>query len=227
MESSALGIDLGDFVDVASFDRVSVQAWTALPDQGHRQAFGVGWNGMAYRALGASLCVAPFRQLFADEPAAHALVRYQQDDLLFRFVTNASAAVDCAVYAAHVAALGFGGDAVSTTKLSDKRASMMKRITDVPRTAKLADVIKTELDSPASKSLIVSRDVMLHRGRMPRNHFVGGPFDGQITVSHNPKASPPEWQNTVVFDAKRLDPWIEWLPQFIEACTRELTAVLG
>jgi hypothetical protein len=226
MKSNALGIDLGDFIDVASFDRVSVQAWTALPDQGHRQAFSVGWNGMAYRALGASLSVAPFRQLFADEPAAHALVRYQQDDFLFRFVTSASAAVDNAVYAAHVAALGFGGDAVSTTKLSDKRASMMKRISDVPQTARLADVIEAELDSPAWKSLALSRDVMLHRGRMPRNHFAGGNFDGQMTIAQNPKASPPDWQNTVVFDAKRLDSWVEWLPQFIEACTRELTAVL-
>jgi hypothetical protein len=209
--SGALGIALGRFLEGATFDAISQLAWQKLPDRGHRELFAMGWNGLGKGALAAHRHSRAFDRLFADEPAASPEQRFRQDDEWFSFVTNASAASEALIFSSYVLARAYDENPITESNLRNRLGGMLDAIEGVRQTELLGAFVRAAREDSEGESLIAFRDVFLHRGRLGRNHWVGGAHDGRITVARNPKGIPSAWQPDRYLEASGLEVWGDWL----------------
>ena len=210
------------------YDNVAALIWaefsSASGQSEHAVASSEGWAGVGYRARAASEHRKAFRPLFELEPASTMQKRYLQDKHFFGFVSNAAAAAENLVYSVYVLALGINGEVLTDKSLKASRSVMLTKIRAVNRLHGLGDSLQGSFDG--SIPLFEMRDTLLHRGRPPRNHFVGGPFHGKMTVAANPKASPTEWANTEVFDGLSCDAPAQWLAKLVRESITHLERVL-
>jgi hypothetical protein len=230
LESKGLGVHLGPLIAVERYDRVAEAIWRRFPApaQGASEyavAASIGWTGLGYRARGAGEHKEAFSQLFQLEPAAPQEQRYQQDSHFFGFVTNAAAAAESLVFAVHALALGIGGQELTEQLLKRQRGEMVRTIQAVKQLEGLGRSLQLSLDM--ALPLFEMRDVLLHRGRLPRNHFVGGEFDSKMTLASNPKAVPEEWEDTFVFGAESCDANAAWLGDLVSDSMTHLEVALG
>ena len=218
VESKSLGVCLGPFIPIEPYDKVAAAIWARFPSMSsnaspHAVAASVGWTGLGYRARSASEHKTAFSSLFDLEPAATPEQRYQQDNHFFGFVTNIAAAAESLVFSVHAVALGIDGQELTDQLLKRQRGAMVSAVCRVDQLKDLGSSLQKSLD--LATSLFDMRDMLLHRGRPPRNHFVGGEYDGKITLATNPKASPEKWTNRFVFDAGSCEPDARWLNTLI------------
>jgi hypothetical protein len=216
--SGVLGASLGPLVETAAYDTVLLRAEGVLPDPVHRKPFSTGWTGLGYRAFGAAEHIAAFRGLFGNEPAASPEERRQQDGHFFGFVTNASAAAENLLYAAHVLAWGFENQPPTEAALRAQRNQILPKLEGTPATAALGRGLRAKLDEDVATELFAMRDFVVHRGRLARHHTVQlglGNDKGRVTIARNPKDLPSAWVNDFDFTAAAMDPWEAWLRDFI------------
>ena len=213
--SNALGIPLGRFIDVESFDGICKLGWERLPNRGHRELFGMGWNGVGKGARAAELHADAYDRLFSNEPAASAEERFRQDDELFGFVTNAMAASEALVFSSFILARAYDNKPLKEADLKTLLGGMLEDINAVPQTEVLGGFLGSARADDHGRSLIEFRDVLLHRGRPSRHHWVGGRHHGRITVASNPKGIPSSWQPDTYLESGGLGSWGDWLDQYV------------
>lgn len=223
--SAVLGVSVGPLLEAPAYDSIFKAAFEALSEGDHRQAFCVGWTGMGYRARAASDSVQRFRTMFGNEPAASSEERRQQEDSFFGFLTNGTAAAENLFYAVYVLALGLEGVPVSAVKLSAKRKDMASRITG--RLGEVGSYLLVKGEESSAVEMFAMRDVVLHRGRLARNHYVGGPNDGHVTVAANPKELPTVWKNEFRLSSTFLDQWESWLKELLVESSRKMSQLLS
>ena len=175
----------------------------------------MGLNGLGVRARAADCHALAFDLLFVNEPAANPEERFQQDDKLFGFVTNAMAASEAIVFSSFIVARAYDSDPLEEAQLKTPLKGMLCRIASLPETQLLGTFLKAARAEKVGDSLIELRDVLLHRGRLPRHHWVGGRHDRKITVAENPKGIPSSWRPDRYLDAGGLSAWCDWLDRYI------------
>jgi len=229
LESTGLGVPLGPWIPIGRYDRLREAIRNRLPaPPGHFEhavAASVGWSGLGYRARSASEHKEAFSQLFQVEPAASHEQRYQQDSHFFGFIVNATAAAESLVYAIHAVALGVDGVPLTDGLLKRTRHEMINAIQAVPQFEVLGRCLKALMK--VAVPLFEMRDTVLHRGRLPRNHFVGGEYHGKMTLARNPKSAPEKWENNFVFGIDSCDAYAAWLAGFISEMVAHMEQALG
>jgi hypothetical protein len=223
--SSVLGASLGAWLDPALFDLVAKSSWDRI-SRPAATVFNQGWSGFGYRMRAAAEDANAYPRWFQDEPAASGEDRYQQERHAFGFFANACSASECLLYAVHGAALGFSNTPPSVKNLRRGRLEMIAAIEAVSALTALGSFLRAEFASAACTSMFETRDVFVHRGRSPRNHFAGGPHDGKITVARNPKSAPQDWENTLEISKDFLHPSSSWLVDFTAKSVDQLSRAL-
>ena len=214
--STTLCIPLGRYIPLPEYDELNKMAWSAHLSATDARAFGQGWLGMAQRALGASKHYDAFAVAIKNGTNASHLESYEQDEHFFGFVTNATAAAENLIYAALALSYGLKGATPTAKELRVNRDDALKAVIRSSVLAEFGLQLEKQVDDEIARTLFEMRDVVLHRGRPPRNQYVGGPYSGKATVASNPKAPSEEWDNDFVFDVSCLDAWADWLRRTID-----------
>jgi hypothetical protein len=213
--SNSIGIALGRFIDLAQYDEIARLANERLPSDDYKKSFGAAWNGLGYRARGADEHSSSYGELWSTEPATTHETRLYQEREFFAAVTNISSAAEAFSFAAHVLAMAYAREPLTKANLKRVWPAMLVRIQNQPETAPIGKFIAKEYADTASVSLEEIRDFLIHRGGLPRSHWVGGPHHGTATVASNPKAAPADWMPDLTLNAQTLAPWTVWLKQYL------------
>ncbi|MGJ7495571.1 hypothetical protein ACSFA8_10870 [Variovorax sp. RT4R15] len=226
--SASLGVPLGALVDLELYDRVAALSWKALPDINHAKLFGVGWTGLGYRARAAGDRWSAFQEAFPRPETSE--THYMQEVTLFDFVANACAAVETIVFSSFIVARSSLSADIADSELRAGQRQMVDTVARTPATLSLGRFLSDERNHSAREKLFELRDVLLHRGRVPRYIWVsiGGPGDddGRTTFPANPKSAPQLWRADWRFNAAALDPIATWLRDHIGTASRHLVDVL-
>jgi hypothetical protein len=157
-----------------------------------------GWenahNAIATRFRAAALADEKFAESFLD-----AGQRYTQEESLFAFFFNAVSCVECFLYGLHhIGNLVAPNDfpIATDTDLRDiRRGKVMERFTRVFPNDSLTKLIESVVSDDQFCRMLEFRDVLTHRGSIPRQHHVVVPVSGArqkpaaVFVSAKPKSA--------------------------------------
>lgn len=226
--SVALGVDLGSLIDVALHDAVCLRS-SALMMPSHRDhylLFGSGWNGVAIRMKAAGRHAEEFKRLFSAEAASSTEERFEQDARFFDCIANATAAAENAVFAAYLLSVFPMVPQPMEKALKQPRDQMVEQVSKGGATGALGRFLRNSFIAPEAARLYEVRDYLLHRGRPPRTHFLGGEFHGKATIARNLKAHSSQWQNDLVLDSDTLNTVLRWLTQHCEGAAKLMLQVM-
>lgn len=226
--SAALAVTLGPLIDVTLHDAVTMRAAKLIAEKhrDHYLMFGSAWNGVGTRLKAAAIHGAAYRLLFEQEPASPHDVRFEQDMRLFDGIANAAAAAENALLASYLLAVFPAVPEPADRALRQSRADFCKRVTEVERTEALGMALTASFEEEAARAMYELRDFLLHRGRHSRNHWIGGEFDGLITIASNPKAHASAWQNDLVINRDSLDSALDWASRHCSSAAQLLAAAM-
>jgi len=197
------------------------------------ESFGLGWNGLAYR----------YRALveYDEEFTASIMVsnspppeeRYRQGKALFGFFVNAVSVTECFFYSANCMASILKPYIFPLSKSEDLRMrsnKLVSRFANQFPNDRLSNDMRRCIGDPVYKKTKDIRDVLTHRGALPRKFYVGGDRDGLATMPNNVKAPVNQWQFDFAVDTGTTASRREWLSRILkdliesanEFCNREL-----
>lgn len=222
--SAALAVDLGPLVDVTVHDAVTMRSSKLMmPDhRDHYLLFGAAWNGVGVRLKSTALHAAHYGTLFDGGTALPAETHFEQDAALFDTVANATAAAENVLFAAYLLSVFPSVPRPFNKALKQRQDQMVERVLGASRTQRLGEFLRDSFDKKGAHLLYELRDFLLHRGRLSRNHFVGGPFSGKMTVARNAKSHSSEWENDLVFGETLLDEPLDWLKEHCDGAGRQM-----
>lgn len=177
-------------------------------------AFSLGWNGLAYwyRAM------AEYDEEFTisikdsgNSPPSEE--RYKQGKALFGFFVNAVSIIECFFYSTYCMA--------SILKPCEFPAQSSTRrfyagdVAEKFKTNFSGDALTKHMTQCANEHTYTEmrdiRDVLSHRGMLPRSFYAGGERDGMATIPTNPKDPSDQWQYNLSIDAKTTASRRQWL----------------
>ena len=163
------------------------------------RSFGLGWNGVAYRYRAMTEYDKEFTKSvksFGNSPQPE--VRYEQGRALFGFFVNAVSTIECFFYATYCIASFLKPcdfsiqDPKALKSVSPANVEALFKV-HFPKDALTTQMTKC-VSEPAHTQIRDMRDVLSHRGMLPRNFYAGGERDGMATIPINPKDSPDIWK---------------------------------
>jgi len=197
--------------------------------------FGLGWNGLAYRYRAVTEYDKEFTisvKKFGNSPPSEE--RYNQGKALFGFFVNAVSVIECFSFATFCMA--------SILKPEEFPLSKSKELKFYPKdvASKFADYFPTDnltgkmnkcLNADTYKQMYDIRNVLTHRGMLPRKFYRGGDRNGMATMPINPEAPSNQWQFDFPVDEQTTKKFREWLSDTlkelvessVDFCTRRLS----
>jgi len=204
--------------DIDSYDAIekALAPFAGLP---HWKHWARGFSGFAFRYRGAVEANERFCAIVGGTGT-----RFQEEDCFFAMLTNGVAASECYYFALYC--LGAIADETHFGRMS---ASGMRRITpDVVAESyskgfpddELTACIIRSVRSGARAQLVEYRDVLAHRGSLPREYTVDLAPDGIISrkratgtfVPSQPK-KPIKDQGRLALHSGTTEPWLDWLQE--------------
>ncbi len=195
---------------------------TNLPEW---KSFSVGWNGLVYRYRAMTeyddIFTASISK-FGSSPCPEE--RYQQGKALFGFFVNAVSIIECFFYAV------FWISTIIKPSLSPISAKNLKSLYSTNITEKyehefpketLTKKLRAVIGCPQYKDMKDMRDVLSHRGMLPRNFYAGGERDGKTTMPNNPKDLSSKWVYDNYIDKETTAKLREFLSTELESLTSE------
>ncbi len=199
-----------------------------------RMHFGLGWNGVGYRYRAmleydkefiCSICRSK------NFPSHEEL--YNQEKALIGFFTNAVSVIECFFFSSYCIA-----SIIKPSKfMLEKDANLRFYPNDVKETFISSfknDHFTEQLISCCEASNYIQmkniRNVLSHRGIIPRNIHMGGDNNGLITMPSNPQSLSNQWKLDFPRDENTTSQFRKWLSntlnELVESCldfcTRQL-----
>ncbi len=210
----AVGITMPPSFNKSAHDGVNRRL--AQYSQTHKkqwQSFATAWNGIAYRTHTALDNDTNFTNSVSRSNSPLPEERFKQEEALFSFFVCSVSALECFFYAAYCFA--------SISKPTVFPISLPKDLKFYPKdvAAKYAvefagDGLTVEMANCLSSSEYVTmvdfRNVLTHRGTIPRNFYRGGDEDGTATMPSNPTEVSTKWEYNLVIDGITTRKYTTW-----------------
>lgn len=186
-------------------------------------SFGSGWNGLAhrYRAMD------EYHKEFMASITKHGNSpppeeRYGQERALFGFFTNAISTVDCFFYSTYwIGAIlkpdEFPSDPIKLKYIYPRY--VMERFNNNFTGDDLTNRMIVCVCEPTYSEIKDMRDVLGHRGMLPRRFYKGGERNGMATMPANPKDSSDLWRYDLSIDEKTTATRRQWLSDTLKDLT--------
>jgi len=224
--SALLGTSLGPLIPSDRYDTVGLRMLALERVLPYKIAvFHMGWCGLGYRAAGAAEHFVSFKAAFPAGRPASSREAFEQDRDFVDFVSNSCAAGESLLFAINAIASISHPQAFPLAFSSDLRISygdVAQRLVATFPAQPLTATMRGALDSKACKGLFAARDVVLHRGRLPRQLFLSPERPSRLTVPTNPKDIPGAWDFDTTLEAQALDSWYDWLRGLIDRALDDL-----
>jgi hypothetical protein len=187
------------------------------------KSFASAWNGIAYRTRTAVDNDINFTNSISVSNSPQPEERFKQEEALFNFFVCSLSALECFFYAAYCFA--------SILKPTVFPISVPKDLKCYPKDVAVkyavefaGDALTIEMEkclsSPEYVAMVDLRNVLAHRGTIPRNVYRGGDQDGTATMPSNPTELSTNWQYNLAIDGSTTRKYATW---FI----RELSSLLS
>lgn len=191
----------------AKYSRTHYKAW---------QSFAAAWNGVAYHARDASVHDFEFTRLIRKSTSPPPEERSAQESALFGFFSHSFSALECFFFAAYCL-----GSIVKPKEFPISEANDLKiharEIASKFQSGFSGEPISTEmrrcLDSPPYKQIATLRNVLTHRGSLPRRFFKGGVQDGGSMIAANPDHTADRWVFSFAVDEGTTRDRATWLQE--------------
>lgn len=183
------------------------------------QSFGLGWNGLAYRYRAMAeydeQCSSLIRA-FGNSPPSEE--RYKQGTALFGFFVSAVSTIECFFYSTY-----WPGAILKPEQFpSDSKAVRLypKDIAEKFEAAFPDDSFSKQMLRCVHESTYAEmkdiRDVLSHRGMLPRRFYRGGERNGMATMPTNPKELSNQWHYDLSIDETTTATRRQWLSGELE-----------
>ena|SRR5437867_894183 len=213
------GLIVPDDFDVPAF--VSVAKVAAAYSQTHaatHRSFAAAWNGLSHRYRAADELNQDFVAAMAAGDGPPMEDRHRQEHALFAFASTALSSLECLCFGAYcLGALGHAA-AFSISHERDLRfypADVERAFAQSFPTAKLTGSLSSLLAASEFKDLTDLRNVLSHRGTLPRSFFLsvgGGPAAKTgAYVPSNPKSLSSDWVFDRAVDKRLTQSLRDWL----------------
>jgi hypothetical protein len=178
------------------------------------QSFGLGWNGLAYRYRAMAEYDEQYTsaiKAFGNSPPFEE--RYKQGKALFGFFVSAVSTIECFFYSAY-----WVGAILKPRKFPSKSEALKlsavniakKFEADFPEDSLSKQMIRC-VHEPTYTEMKNVRDVLSHRGMLPRRFYRGGERNGMATMPTNPKDLSNQWQYDLSIDERTTATRRQWL----------------
>ena len=197
--------------------------------------FGMGWNGLAYRYRAAAEYDNEFtisiKQSGNSPPPEE---RYKQGTFLFGFFANAVSVIECFFFSAY-----FMASILKPNEFPFSESDELKNINPqyvassftqyFPKITLIHEMTKC-IRADKYKQIYDMRNVLSHRGMLPRKFYRGGERDGMTTMPINPKDTSNNWQYDFPVDEQTTATYLHWLSDTLKLlvessldfCTQQL-----
>jgi hypothetical protein len=177
-------------------------------------SFGLGWNGLAYRFRAMAEYDEQYTssiKSFGNSPPFEE--RYKQGNALFGLFVNAVSIIECCFYSTYwVGAIlepsRFPSNA-EVIKLYPKNVADKFNAT-FPGDALTKQMIHCVHERTYDDMKDI-RDVLSHRGMLPRRFYGGGERSGKATIPTNPKDLSDKWQYDFPIDESTTEVRRQWI----------------
>jgi hypothetical protein len=180
--------------------------------------FGMAWHGLGYRACTLEEYFNHYMSLPRYGSAGHD-GNYREDQALVDYLFNACSGVDCAIFASYAIGAGLNPNNFESQKKNDlrvERKSLIKKFEALWPSELLTDVLKDVRDQSSFQLLYEIRDVVTHRGTLPRTLYMGGSLNGKVTIPSNSKDLPDIWSSDLVLGKESVADWQGILQTFLQ-----------
>jgi hypothetical protein len=198
------------------------------------RSFGLGWNGVVYRYRAMAEYDEQFTtsiKNYGNSPPSEE--RYKQGNTLFGFFVCAVSAIECFFYSTYWMGVilkpnEFPSDSRNLKHLYAE--TIAEKFNANFHGDALTEQMKRCVDDPMYTDMKDIRDVLSHRGMLPRTFYRGGERDGMATMPTNPKDSSDQWQYDFPVDVQTTTSRRQWLCNILKGlidstvdfCTRQL-----
>lgn len=191
-----------------------------------RHVFSTAWIGLAYRLRATIDYDEEFRRYIALGTAPAPMDRYRQETALFSCVAFGLSAIECFFMGAY--AVGAAKNA-SSFPLDDRKHllkypyQVVKAFqNDYPNVA-FTDVAKKIVCSGQYRELEDLRNVLAHRGVLPRSHTEDTYNDTfESSIPSNPKALATEWEYATILNDRTTQEQVMWIFEAINEMLSQL-----
>jgi hypothetical protein len=182
-------------------------------------SFGLGWNGVAYRYR----AMAEYDEQFTtsiknsgNSPPSEE--RYKQDNTLFGFFVCAVSTIACFFYSTYWMGVilepnGFPSDSKNLKYLSP--GTIRDKFNANFHGDALTRQMEECVNDPMYTDMKYIRDVLSHRGMLPRKFYRGGERNGMATMPKNIKDPSDQWQFDLPMDEKTTVSRRQWLDNIL------------
>lgn len=184
------------------------------------RSFGLGWNGVAYRYR----AMAEYDEQFTtsiknsgNSPPSEE--RYKQDNTLFGFFVCAVSTIECFFYSTYWMGVilkpnEFPSDSKNLKYLYAE--NIADKLNANFHGDALTEQMRRCIDDPMYTDMKDIRDVLSHRGMLPRTFYRGGGRDGMATMPTNPKDTSDQWQFDLQVDVQTTASRRQWLDNMLK-----------
>ena len=208
-DSRHLGITIPDCLAPdfdASWDLVQAKLGTVNTSS---KLFSMAWHGVGWRTLTAEQYADRYCAIPRYGSASHE-GNFREDQALVDFLFNACSAIDCLVFAAYSLATAINPSSFPLTTAAQLLVSR-KLVADRFEAAwpmdRLTNCLMIIRDDAAIRFLFAMRDVVTHRGVLPRTLSVGGTHHGGVTIPSKAKDLPDVWSSDFNIDCASVKDW--------------------
>lgn len=179
-----------------------------------RKSFSLGWNGLAYRYKALVDYDEEFTTSVKTSNAPPPEERYRQSKALLGFFVNALSTIECFFFSAYCMASILEPSEFPISRSKDLRFCP-KQVAPKFNTNFPDDYISIKmrecLDEHDYKEIKDIRDVLTHRGMLPRAFDIGGDHNGMVTMPANIKEPSDQWQFDLSVDEQTTASRRKWL----------------
>jgi hypothetical protein len=190
-----------DFNEAAVEQVREIMASYSTSEPGPWKSFAAAWNGLAYRFRSADEYHRDFTTAMESGDAPLAEPRYQQERALFAFYAAALSTVECFSFATYCLGSIAHPTGFPMTKDRDLKfypSDVAKRFAKELPGERITELLQTLIDAPEFTQLSDLRNVLSHRGTLPRSIHAsvgtGAPGKTGAYVASNPKSLSSDWQ---------------------------------
>jgi len=236
--SKACLVMLPSSVDVETYDAISMCFATLANPNGDSSTqqeknthalFAAAWNGVGYRVAAAVAYDAEFRQSIAKGGAPGSDERFIQERALFGCTASCLSTIECFFMASYAV-----GAALAPTSfpITDAKNLVLYpgQIAKAFRAAFPKDAFSQLLNkvsgSPELRALEDVRNVLAHRGVLPRKHFLSTVADRASAVPANPKALSTDFDYSAELTDNTTRAHVTWVLLIINEALERLYAFL-
>jgi hypothetical protein len=184
------------------------------------RSFGLGWMGVAYRYRAMAEYDEQFTtsiKNFGNSPPSEE--RYKQDNTLLGFFVCAVSTIECFFYSTYWMGVILKPDEFPSDSKNLKYLYADNIVSKFSANFH-GDALTQQMEQCVANSTYIDmkniRDVLSHRGMLPRTFYRGGDRDGMATMPTNPKDTSDQWQFDLQVDVRTTASCRQWLDNMLK-----------